>query len=191
MKLETSEILCVSVHITFIWMTNKFSNIKMCLYYLWISRSAMISRLKQCGIFTPPVVGSDFQALLMAISLHGSLPPMDLWLVSLVHAMVVDLIEMRKKLGFVILRGNWDLVWYIKDEIMKGRVNMGIVKIWKIFRMVKRDERNRWCRFYRRLFASEWNIIQIANSKRIFWNCNIFLQLQDIFFKIKQINKLK
>jgi len=171
MKLETSEILCVSVHITFIWMSNKFSNIKMCLYYLRISRSAMISRLKRCGIFTPPVVGSDFQAPLMAICLHGSLPPMDLRFVCLVRAMVVDWIEIWKKLGFVIwdsLRGNWDLVWYIKGEIMKGRVNTRIMKIWKIFRMVKRDDRNRWCRFYQRLFAYEWNIIQIANSKWIF-----------------------
>jgi len=62
MKLESSEILCVSVHITFISMINKFSNIKMCLYYLQISWSAMISRPKWCGIFTPPVVGSDFHA---------------------------------------------------------------------------------------------------------------------------------
>lgn len=171
MKLETSEILCVSVHITFIWMSNKFSNNMMCLYYLRISRSAMILRLKRCCIFTPPVVGSNFQAPLMAICLHGSLPPMDLRLVSLVRAMAVDWIEIRMKLGFGIwdsLRGNWDLVWYIKGEIMKVRVNTGIMKIWKIFRMVKRDDMNRWCRFYRRLFAFEWNIIRIANSKRIF-----------------------
>jgi hypothetical protein len=73
----------------------------------------MISRLKLGSIFTPPVVGSDFQAPLLAICLHGSLPPMDLRLVCLVRALVVEWIEIRKKLGFVIwdsLRENSDLV---------------------------------------------------------------------------------
>ena len=57
-------------------------------WYLRISRSATVPGRYRCGFLTPPVVGADLRAALVASCLRGALPPVDLRAVCLVRAIL-------------------------------------------------------------------------------------------------------
>ena len=56
-----------------------------------ISLNATVPGLYLCGFLTPPVVGADLRAALVASCFLGALPPVDLRAVCLVRAIVFDL----------------------------------------------------------------------------------------------------
>eukprot|EP01025_Chloroclados_australasicus_P045180 TRINITY_DN492_c1_g1_i2.p5 TRINITY_DN492_c1_g1~~TRINITY_DN492_c1_g1_i2.p5 ORF type:complete len:144 (+),score=5.76 TRINITY_DN492_c1_g1_i2:302-733(+) len=57
--------------------------------YFLISRRATVPGLYLCGFLTPPVVGADLRAALVASCLRGALPPVDLRAVYLVRAILI------------------------------------------------------------------------------------------------------
>merc|ERR1712151_1484693 len=59
-------------------------------WYLRISRRATVPGRYLCGFLTPPAVGADFLAALVANCFLGALPPVDLRAVCLVRAMTSD-----------------------------------------------------------------------------------------------------
>jgi len=57
-------------------------------WYFLISRRATVPGLYLCGFFTPPLVGADFRAALVASCFLGAFPPVDLRAVCLVRAIL-------------------------------------------------------------------------------------------------------
>ena len=55
-------------------------------WYLRISRNATVPGRYRCGFLTPPAVGADLRAALVASCLRGAFPPVDLRAVCLVRA---------------------------------------------------------------------------------------------------------
>ncbi len=53
-----------------------------------LSRAARVVYRNRCGFLTPPVVGADLRAALVASCLRGAFPPVDLRAVCLVRAMM-------------------------------------------------------------------------------------------------------
>ena len=106
---RSSDLKSWAISLTSLWKGAFLMSNSVDVWYLRISRRATVPGRYLCGFLTPPVVGADFLAALVASCFRGALPPVDFLAVCFVLAMFPSFPTYYTVLQSLLLR--WKKMW--------------------------------------------------------------------------------